>query len=177
MAKKKAVRTTITVPDGLKRRMDRVSGVNWSALAAAAFEAELAAIAQRRKGLDMEAIRDRLAASKAASHSSSYKNGHAYGTDWASREATYVDLKRITEFCETQDYDNVFGDSVDWRRSPLGPATYFAQVVLGDDVEASEADELWDAVFGDHASDIKDDTDVFHGLFDAAAAIFRDAGV
>src|SRR5437879_3439244 len=50
MAKPRSFRTTITVPADLKRRMDAVDEeINWSALAASAFEAKLAEIAKKKE--------------------------------------------------------------------------------------------------------------------------------
>jgi hypothetical protein len=50
MDKPRFFRTTITVPADLKRRMDAVKEeVNWSALAASAFEAKLAEIAKKKE--------------------------------------------------------------------------------------------------------------------------------
>jgi hypothetical protein len=50
MDKQRSFRTTITVPAHLKQRMDAVKEeVNWSALAACAFEAKLAEFAKKKE--------------------------------------------------------------------------------------------------------------------------------
>jgi hypothetical protein len=54
MENQRSFRTTITVPADLKRRMDAVTEeVNWSALAASAFEAKLTEIAKKKEAKKM----------------------------------------------------------------------------------------------------------------------------
>jgi hypothetical protein len=106
-------RTTISLPDDLKREMDKLGGdANWSALAADTFLAEINRIKARKaalKGKPMEAAIDRLRQSKKAYLGAASERGKADGTAWAMDSAEYGQLKWIAdawpriETCETAD--------------------------------------------------------------------------
>lgn len=56
-----AIRTTISIPDALKDRMNAVTErVNWSAVASAAFENEIAKIEVKRRNDQFRQIVERL---------------------------------------------------------------------------------------------------------------------
>lgn len=75
-----ATRTTISLPDDLKARMDEVDQpVNWSAEAAKCFEKLLGEIAARKPKKDMSDIIARLKASKLEGEDESYKLGKKPG--------------------------------------------------------------------------------------------------
>src|SRR5262245_7183403 len=98
-------RTTITIPLGLKARMDAVSeNVNWAGIAGVAFEAKLAEIAARKleeasmsdaENIDMAAAAERLRAEKRRSGTLEAKPtgselraaGRRHGRLWAAKEA------------------------------------------------------------------------------------------
>jgi hypothetical protein len=106
-------RTTITVPLGLKARMDAVTeNINWSAIAAIAFEAKLAEIAARKlqeasmsdaENLDMAAAAERLRAEKRRRETVEAKPtedelraaGRGHGRLWAAKEAKLRALEKI----------------------------------------------------------------------------------
>lgn len=94
-----ATRTTISLPDELKARMDMVAGeVNWSAEAAKCFDRLLGEIAARKPNKDMSDVIARLKASKIASEDESYKHGHTAGRYWAEHVASYPELERARKF-------------------------------------------------------------------------------
>src|SRR5438105_13519710 len=93
------VRTTISLSRDLKKRMDAVKNPpNWSAVAARAFEAELAEIAARKETKDMTDVIQRLLASKLDTENKNYKKGHIAGRRWAENTATAEQLTRLEEF-------------------------------------------------------------------------------
>jgi hypothetical protein len=106
-------RTTITVPFGLKARMDAVSeSVNWSAVAAAAFEAKLAEIAEKKlrevhmgnvDDVDLSAVADRLRMEKRLASGGRptddelHAKGRQYGRLWAAKDAPLKALVNIEQ--------------------------------------------------------------------------------
>jgi hypothetical protein len=97
-------RTTISIPQDLKRRMDAVEGqVNWSAVAAFAFEEKLAEITSRRKEKSLDNVIQRLRASRLRSDNSNYLAGEEAGRRWAEREAEAEQLKNLADFLQFVD--------------------------------------------------------------------------
>lgn len=90
-------RINVSVPDDLKIRMDVIDGVNWSAIAKAAFERELAYQSSIKEIETMEDVVDRLRGSKAQYIEDLSESGKDYGRDWAMNTAEYAELSRITE--------------------------------------------------------------------------------
>lgn len=94
-------RITISLPDKLKSRMEEVTeSVNWSAVAAAAFENKLGELAKLKETKTMNEIVARLKASKNATDDVEYKEGYNLGVDWASHRAEYSELAHLVEFKE-----------------------------------------------------------------------------
>jgi hypothetical protein len=82
MGKKKPgiYRTTISISADLKRRIDKAGeDVNWSAIAARAFESKLADIAAKKEKKNMDDVIQRLRASRTVLGSDEQDRG--YGTE------------------------------------------------------------------------------------------------
>lgn len=114
------LRTTISVPRELKRRMDAVKEtVNWSAIACRAFEEKLAEIATKKEEKTTFDIIQRLRATKP---DLIYQQGQADGRRWASEQAEYEDLLRFEQFYEKQqvgrEWEKFFDD--DYGEAPVG---------------------------------------------------------
>ena len=112
MAKKKpsVARTSVSLPAGLKRRMDKVKEpVNWSALACRAFENELADIASKKEKKDMNDVVDRLRSSLRGNEEKAYKEGFAFGQWWASHRAEASFLQRLERLHGKLEYDTSYG--------------------------------------------------------------------
>lgn len=88
---KAMARMSIYVPDELKCRMDAVDSVNWSSVAQSAFERELRLHVKPLEE-EMEAIIERLKASKAAQTDDVIAAGAEAGKKWAMETASYLDL-------------------------------------------------------------------------------------
>ena len=92
-----SVRTTISLPDELKARMDAVGEpVNWSAEAAKCFERLLGEIAARKKEKDMSDVIARLKASKIENDDEVNAAGFEAGRYWAKNIASYAQLRRAS---------------------------------------------------------------------------------
>jgi len=112
-------RTTISITDDLKRRMDRVrEPVNWSAVAAEAFERKLGDIAQnKQERVSMEAVIARLRASKNERGLDEFALGEARGTEWAMKTAEYAELSRLEKHFDVTDMLEHFsrpGSALGW---------------------------------------------------------------
>jgi hypothetical protein len=95
---KKSVRTTISIPASLKARMDAATEeINWSAVAAHAFEARLAEIITKRGAKDMQEVIARLKASKAKSDDATQHEAEGAGRQWAMNQAEAIWLQRLAE--------------------------------------------------------------------------------
>ncbi len=104
------LRTTITVPYGLKRRMQRVAAVNWSAVACQAFEAKLAELSPAKGNLEMsdnpsmddaiERLRRLKNLPERAQQPRDFEEGFQCGRHWAMAKATPVELRRLESFSQ-----------------------------------------------------------------------------
>lgn len=99
MSKKKRpgfVRTTISLPSNLRRQMkDCGEEVNWSAIAARAFAAEIGRINAQKEDAGIDDVVQRLRGTLDGSRSELFHKGRLQGEKWAKREATAVQLQRL----------------------------------------------------------------------------------
>jgi hypothetical protein len=93
-------RTTISVPDELKARMEQASSTNWSAVACRAFEQTLGDIAAQKREKTMQDVIERLRATKLAHEDEMTKAGREAGRIWAREVATYDELRRAAEYTD-----------------------------------------------------------------------------
>jgi hypothetical protein len=171
-------RTTITIPQSLKTRMDAVQGpVNWSALAARAFEAKLREVEMRdKKALSKEEIVKRLQASQTEDAQRDHEAGKEAGKEWAGRQATAKQLKRAAQWVRSFDDTPIDWwdvDSPNWT-APFGPTDRFVFAVLPDRKDDRDAPaEFWKRALGDEADRIADG-DFFHGFVDGAVELWQE---
>jgi hypothetical protein len=99
MSKKKRrgfVRTTISLPADLRRRMKACGeDVNWSAVAARAFAAEIARLSTQKNDVQIEDVVARLRGTQHQSRSELFHQGRLQGEKWATRQATAAQLQRL----------------------------------------------------------------------------------
>jgi hypothetical protein len=143
------VRMTISFSRELKARMDKVKEpLNWSAVAARAFETTLGEIANRKVEKTMEDVVYRLRASLRDDEDESYKPWFSKGQDWARKNASARQLKRLS---------NAYARcGTDWNVcfDPHGNWFTFAQEIEGDpDLEFSDAQAFWDGALGEESTD------------------------
>jgi hypothetical protein len=173
----RSFRTTITVPQTLKTRMDAVEGVNWSALAARAFEAKLREIEMRdKKALSREEIVKRLQATQEDDARQDYEAGKQAGQAWAGRQATAKQLKRAAQWVSS--FDNapvVWWDvaSPAWN-APFGPTDHFVFAVWQDRRDDKDAPaEFWQRALGAEADRVADG-DYFRGFVEGAVELWEE---
>jgi hypothetical protein len=96
-------RVSIYVPVDLKARMDRVrDATNWSEVVRPAI---LSAVTSHepRKGATMNAVVERLKASKEKHLLETANHGRERGRLWASEKAEYVELRRVVDLAGAND--------------------------------------------------------------------------
>src|SRR4051794_7369221 len=98
----KVYRTTISIPQDLKEQMDAVKDqVNWSAVAARAFQAKLFEIqARKAKSMSKEDVVKRLRALQEQEGEEEYAEGKQAGREWAERQAKPRELRRLADYIE-----------------------------------------------------------------------------
>jgi hypothetical protein len=154
-------RVTISVPAALRERMDAVKGqVNWSGVAARAFEAKLLEIelAKKRGNMSKEDIVKRLKAAAEEDHED-YDDGKAAGQEWAAETATPKELKRLAEYME-----RVRGDT-----SARGLVTA-VRPKAKDDPHAYES--FWEEALGEEGADRIKDRDFLRGFGAGAVEVW-----
>src|SRR5262249_3480669 len=149
------VRANISVPKGLKARMDaEAASVNWSAVAAAAFEAKLQELASRKEAKTLDDVVARLKAAAELEASADYQDGLEAGRRWARQVARPKELRRVAEYLKRCAAET--GPKVEWWDvdhsgwpAPFGATDYFvfqAQPSRGADRDAAHV--FWREALG-----------------------------
>jgi hypothetical protein len=109
----------VSIPTDLKRRMDKVADqVNWSAVAAQAFERKLGEISDKKETKSMQDVIQRLRGLKAAEGNKAFLEGKIVGERWARHTASPVEMQRL-------EMNPLFGDLFDGE-PPARHSIFFA---------------------------------------------------
>jgi hypothetical protein len=172
------IRVNISIARGLKSRMDAVTvPVNWSAVAAQAFEAKLLELASKKEVGSMEDVIARLKASAELEDKDDFQAGFAAGERWAKQTARPKQLRRLEEYiegCAAGDIDWFDVGSPRWK-APWGATGRFALAVLGLDGDVADrgaAEAFWRSALGTDAERIND-PDFFRGFGEGAEALWE----
>jgi hypothetical protein len=161
---------TISLPDDLDRRMDRVKEtVNWSAVAAQAFELKLGELAERRKEKTMDNVIERLRASKVKHVSGRVMEGYDLGADWAKGQAEFDELRRLSDM-------NADETIIGTPMAPYSHADYLAFDVLGtgeDDRDHHVSRDFWNKAIGDSDDARLESEDFLRGFMEGAQSVYR----
>lgn len=142
----------ISIPAHLKKQMEqRQPGIDWSAIARQAFEAELAKAAATADLADdnvRNCIAERLRLSKDESDDERHLAGRDVGIRWAMQFASYDELSRLNDFRD---------DSQAWEAVvyEYGQSAYSAGEHIffvlhpKEGLERSDASEFWARAVGD----------------------------
>jgi hypothetical protein len=175
MAKKgtSVVRTTISVPRDLKRRMEKVKEpVNWSAVACRAFEDKLGEIATKKEKKTMEDVIERLRASKRQSDSDDHQWGRECGESWVKDSADARDLERLEALFERSlpgDWQSFFDSRFESTAHTTAERFYF-EIVPGANGDSASAADFWETIAGED-SDLNDE--FVRGVAEGALDIWR----
>ncbi len=150
---------TISVQDDLKGRMDKAKRlVNWSAVATKAFEQKLHDISDQLEQTEMEAVIQRLKASKATGESAMEKDARDGARHWAMHQAKAAQLKALSDArdqmddrgweCTLDDHETTGASSV------YSPGQHFYMLITPDWEDTSldvrqDAEQFWWGILGD----------------------------
>jgi hypothetical protein len=172
----RSFRTTITVPQDLKRRMDAIKErVNWSALACKAFEEKLAEIASKKGRKTMDDVIQRLRGSKQQMESEDRKAGETAGQAWAKDQAEARELENLEKFLDGLDHQPRYGRGEffsDYGSSAYSNAEllYFKLHPEAED-DRDGAENFWVCALGDDKHQAESD-DFLRGFAEGAEAIW-----
>lgn len=157
-------RTTISLPDELKARMDAASEpVNWSQIASLAFEKKLGEIATRKRNEDMDDVIQRLRASRIDCQDAEEKDGYETGKRWARRSAKWTELENLESALEDDRFWYCLPNHLGWAGIVLG-----AMKPRGiEDMNSSEVSSWWSELGSDDPSELW-----LHGFCDGAMEVF-----
>jgi hypothetical protein len=170
-------RTNVSLLRELKVRMDAITvPVNWSAVAAQAFEAKLLELESRREVEDLDDVIARLKAAAMLEVNKEYQAGLKAGRKWAKQTATPKELRRLSNYCAATEGDPFFArwwdvDAVCWDK-PSEATDYFVSRVCPDRRDDRRATEqFWWVALGDDALHVED-ADFLHGFGDGAVEVW-----
>lgn len=183
MAKKKRsafVRTTISLPAELRKRMKACGdGVNWSAIAAEAFAAEVARINTRKDDSKMDDVIERLRASQRESGTQSFEEGREAGMEWAKRFAEAAELQRLwreweiwsRERCNRTDWMTFGGDQ---RGKPRDTLVEITSPVEFKEDPRRVVDEFWTYALSEEFASQSEEAEFVHGFADGALDVWAE---
>ena len=160
-------RMNISLPDDLKTRMDALAQpVNWSGVAARAYEAKLEELAPASSELSLAAVAERLRASREEfqrqqrpepePNPDRYGEGLLAGMSWGRESSEWVQLIQLQSLCGT-------AGPTDWQ--PKSPLIEEAQLALSGQDRAT----FWTQ----HAGEAEPPARFVHGFVDGALTIFE----
>jgi hypothetical protein len=166
------VRMTISVPRELKERMEAAKeSVNWSAVAARAFEGKLLELQSQREAKNMNEVVARLKAADELERSEEYQAGRTAGEAWAKEAATPRQLRRLVALAEDQygitGHLHIFADSMN-----RGIGHGLADVMNPGQEFNLDSEGFWIRVLGDDRQRIEDE-DFARGFVDAAREVWE----
>jgi hypothetical protein len=160
-----SIRTTISLPEDLKARMDAAAEpVNWSAEAAKCFERVLGEIASRKATKELSDVVSRLRATRIDEEDETKADGFRLGQQWAQHVATYRELDRATDI----DRNEI------WMGEPMAP--WCRADLVAFQINPKEADSGSSAEFWERAGtslDTANDEDFLDGFLDGAHDIWQ----
>lgn len=151
-------RVNIYVPPDLKARMDTVRrSTNWSEVVRPAILSAVASDEQRKgtnmKTPDLNAVVERLRASKQKHLLEMAKSGRERGRSWACEKAEYEELRRVVDVAGGDDHD-----ARDGLKSAIDPQHTLNWIEFADAMGVEERDlsNEYAAAFVEGAAEIFD---------------------
>jgi hypothetical protein len=168
------VRMNISVPRDLKARMDAVSAsVNWSAIAAPAFEAKLLELEAKGNPKSMQEVIARLKAADEADANEERQKGREVGERWAKRGARPRQLRRLDELISNSPYElEVCLLGFDKHVYGIAGGLYRAIHGRQNDIENIAVETFWENIVGENGRDRMEDLDFASGFCEGALEVW-----
>jgi hypothetical protein len=162
---------TITIPVSVKEQMDQIKeNVNWSGVAAEAFQRKVVEIRTRRsKAMTKHKVIERLKSAGEADPMG-FEAGHALGRQWAEEKALPRYLRNLAKDPEAgfaQQYDEEDGTPI-FRRL----CVRLANVMTGECNADFEA--LWTEALGPNGDSLADKEDFARGFGAGALEVWEE---
>jgi hypothetical protein len=164
-------RTAISLSRDLKQRMDAVEvSVNWSAVAAEAFEAKLVELASKMETKNMEDVIARMKAAEELDSQETYQQGHKDGEEWARQEARPKALRRLESLMAQQDdilgvWDNGMNSGIAWHLYQyLNPSL---------EVNRFDVKVFWESVLGENGHETISDYSYAKGFIEGTLEVWE----
>jgi len=175
-----SVRMNITTPAEVKQQMDAAVGVNWSAVATAAFRTkllEIRSIRSQEEELPMEDVIARMKAAKVLDANEDRQSGLEAGRGWAKATARPRDLTRLAKAVVDAD-GNGGGDAncfvgVCENGSNDGVVVGLCEAILGSPKHWSDAESFWEDVLGEGGVEKIGEPDFAKGFIDGALEVWN----
>lgn len=179
MSDQGVARVTVTVPKGIKARMDKVAeNVNWSRIASDAFEAEVLKQESQMEVKTMDDVVARLKAAGEAESNEMRQHGYAVGAAWARAKATPKQLQNLTrELMDGTGQGNV-DHMIELYQSHLNKGAIFHLYVAitkknHENVDQEDAEHFFEKALGDEPVELMNDHDFACGFVDGATDVWE----
>ena len=181
MPKRKAVgdKRTISLPPGLQKRMAKYPEVNWSSVAAEAFEKRLNELSQQKEVKAMAGMIERLRASKERAISENYTAGRNAGEEWAEKAAEFAELQRLEKFMvEDQQRGGQLlatSESSNFTSGDVLASAVMTTAEANQQATPEEIEEFWDIAIGpgEEQEEQRANDDFVRGFADGALSAFN----
>jgi hypothetical protein len=171
-----AQRVTITVPAAVKKQMDEISeSVNWSAVAAEAFQRKVNEIRTRRnKTVTKQMVIERLK-SAGKEDPKGFEAGREFGRTWAEEKALPRYLRKLAKGVEYAFDRHAFAegqDPADPFSEPWPLSARLAFTIAGG--QFNEWKEFWQKAIGSNGHHRMDGEDFARGFIAGATEVWED---
>jgi hypothetical protein len=171
-----AARTTISLPRDLKARMDAVKvPVNWSAVAAQAFEAKLLELASKKGAKGMDEVIARMKAAEKLDSNEDYQKGWAAGERWAKEEARPKQLRDLDKRLGAwqHDIEEALSAWTNGMNKGIAHGLFTAIHPLKEDVDRHTVACFWEVAIGDNGEELIEDWDYARGFIEGALDVWE----
>jgi hypothetical protein len=170
MKKDPVVRTSISIPTSLKKRMDGVSeDVNWSEVALEAFASKCDQIDKKKEARAMQDTINQLRASLKEEASSQYRAGEKSGATWVRKKAMSPQLLRLKKCHDEAGYD--WGRLFDMSAYTVAEEVFSRIEGMEGNPDRTEAARFWESVCGNTSPE----DDFVQGFVEGALALLDKA--
>jgi hypothetical protein len=168
-------RMTITIPVSVKEHMDQVKEqVNWSAVAAEAFQRKVVEIRTRRtKAMTKAAIISRLKAAGEADPKG-FEAGRAFGRKWGEEKAPPRYLRNLARNPEEAFEWKVDPDPAPYEGGPYRTISYTLARVITDESGGENAQAFWAETVGADGYELADKEDFARGFVAGALEVWEE---
>ncbi len=171
------IRANISVPRELKARMEAADkGVNWSSVACSAFQVKLLELDSQKETKNMDEVIARLKAAGELEDREEYQAGRAAGEEWAGKQATPRQLRRLTKGMDDPGYGISGMLEVYVNGMNHGIQHGLCHAISGKEPGCGDAKMFWEVILGDDCAGQIDDLAFAQGFVEGALELWKKVG-